>query len=226
VGAEATSGDGIEHNDVAASCATAAYTHAYRFINNGKQILNIDLSYDPVGANVNDFLKTPEAYAYSQIILLGLLLGTRRIPIPGIAQILRHFLEDAADHLNKMINAGKKVIICSELVYKCFYDVGNDAYGIEIAGVDPNVVQDVLQQRRDLMPSVDPTADAAHFGKDIGAFMSTYRLARGMTSISKAIGDAAAKAVAFEGPHAVPEFVTPRDLATSPNLMLVGQLVP
>lgn len=217
VEAEAVQGDGIRADSVETACSSAAFTHVYRFVSKSGQRFNGQLSYAPVGKNVESFRRNPEGYAYTQIILLGVLLATRRVPIVELAVVLRHVLDEAAEKLNDWLNAGKKVIICSELVYKCFYDVGDIAYAIDVAGVDPQVVSQRLAPRSVLIPSASADTDRDHLMKDAAAFLATYRLAKPEMKIPHPT-DAE--------PLAVPEFVTPRDLATSPNLALVGQLVP
>jgi hypothetical protein len=219
VEAEAELGNGICVDSVEKACSSASYVHVYRFMSKDGERFNNLLPYAPVATQVDAFKKTPESYAYSQILLLGILLASRRVPIPGIAPILRHFLDEAAEKLNDWLNVGRKVIICSELVYKCFYDVRDDRYAIDVPGVDPSVVSVGLESRATLMPQITPDTDTAHLQKDAAAFLATYRLAKPEMTLPNATG-------AGGEVLAIPEFVTPRDLATSPNLLLIGQLVP
>jgi hypothetical protein len=217
VEAEAESGNGIKVDQLAVSSASASYTHVYRFVSDDRKRLGVELPYEPVEKNVESFKNTPEAYAYSQILLLGVLLATRHIPLPGVTQLLRPLLDEAAEHLNQWLNGGKKVIICSELVYECFFLTGKDEYQIEVAGVDPDVVSTGLTPRHTLMPTTTPDSDMAHLQKDAAAFLASYRIATNRPGDLKPTDE-------HGEPRAVPEFVTPRDLATSPNLALVGQL--
>ncbi len=222
VEAEAVSDEhAIEANDPLRSCRSASFTHVFRFVNRNKLKLgDATLPYDPVGKVVDAFKNSRERYAYSQIMLLGVLIGTRKLPIvPGLAEMLRHVLDESAEWLNLRLSGGQEVIICSELVYKCFDDLNDVQYQVEIAGVDPAAVSTGLQPRMTLMPETTEASSDSHFGKQVGAFMSTYALARGLDL--KNLADEANKLL----PLAVPAFVTPRDLATSPNLVLVGQLV-
>lgn len=228
--AEAVHGTGaVEVHEVAESCSTASFTHVYRYVDDDRKRLGIELPYEPVGGMIEQFKASAESYAYSQILLLGVLLGTRRIPIPGVTGMLRHILDEAAEWLNAIITEHRKIVICSELVYECFNSVPNGEYQLDIAGVDPEVVAGGLSPRHMLMPAATPDADHDHLGKDIGAFMATYRLARGIKPPDGPPPPPdvpAAPGVVRARPRAVPEFVTPRDLATSPNLVLVGQLQP
>jgi len=217
VEAEAEQGNGIRVDSVAQSYATASFTHVYRFISNDRKRLGYDLPVDPVQANITYFKTHSEEYAYSQILLLGILLATRRVPLPGVSNLLRPILDEAAEKLNEWFNGQKKVIICSELVYQCFNMVGKPEYQISVAGVDPTVVSAGLAPRMTLMPTITPVSDDAHFAKDTAAFLATYQMAKP--------GAFASIDPETNLPRAVPEFVTPRDLAMSPNLTLVGQLV-
>lgn len=218
VEAEPEQGDAIRIVPPAIAGASAAYTHVYRFTSDDRQQIDHDLPYEPIAQQIAYFKQTPEAYAYSQILLLGLLLATRHLPIPSAAPLLRHFLDEAAAQLNTLINAGRKIIICSELVYKCFADTGLPLYQIDIAGVDSTAVPRGLESRATLMPSTTAETDAAHLRKDAAAFLSSYCIAK--PGLPQAIAGTPP-----DEPIAVAEFVTPRDLATSPNLAFVGQLL-
>ena len=129
--------------------------------------------------------------------------------------ILRPFLDEAIESLNVWLNNDRKVIICSELVYECFNNVPQPGYEVEVAGVDPDVVSTGLLQRQNLAPAMTMETADGDFAKSVASFLATFRLRKEDTSAS-----------AYVEPRAVPAFVTPRDLATSPNLNLVGQLVP
>lgn len=216
VEAEAEGGNGIRVDPVAASCATASYTHVYRFMSLDGKRLGDELPVDPVMRNITYFKTEPEAYAYSQILLLGILLATRRVPLPGVTQLLRPFMDEAADKLNEFFNGRRKVIICSELVYQCFNLVQAPEYEIAVPGVDPDVVTSGLNPRVNLMPTASADSDADHLASDAAAFLATFRLAR--TANPPVVPPP-------NVPRAVPEFVTPRDLAMSPNLVFLGQLV-
>jgi hypothetical protein len=151
--AEAVHGTGaVEVHEVAESCSTASFTHVYRYVDDDRKRLGIELPYEPVGGMIEQFKASAESYAYSQILLLGVLLGTRRIPIPGVTGMLRHILDEAAEWLNAIITEHRKIVICSELVYECFNSVPNGEYQLDIAGVDPEVVAGGLSPRHMLMP--------------------------------------------------------------------------
>ena len=174
VEAEAERGEAIRVDDLAASAATAAYAHVYRFVSDDGKQLGPGLPYDPVGKNIDLFKATPEAYAYSQILLLGLLIATRRMPLPGMAQAVRPLMDEAANTLNEWITGGRKVIICSELVYEC-YLTGDPQYEIAVAGVDPAVFANGLTPREMLMPTSTTETDASHLQKDAAAFLTAFR---------------------------------------------------
>ena len=223
VEAEVEQGDAIRVDTVAVSCTRASFTHVYRFISNDHKRIGVELPPDPILQNVDELKKTPAAYAYSQILLLGILLATRRVPlVPGLAPMLRPFMDEAAEKLNEFVNGKRKVIICSELVYQCF-NQAPAAYQIYVEGVDPSVVSSGLQLRANLMPTVTPETDATDLLKDAAAFLAMYMLFKGQphpAAVQPAQSEPASPLPKIEA-----SFVTPRDLATSPNLALVGQLL-
>ena len=219
VEAECQQGNGICVDTIEKACSTAAFTHVYRYTTkSGRRFIGA-LPVAPVEDQIKRFSQDHEGYAYSQIVLLGLLLATRKIPLSTFAPLLRYFMDEAAEQLNTLINRGSKVIICSELVYKCYEQAGSE-YEIDVAGVEYDVIQAKLAPRATLMPSVTPDSDAAHLEKDGAAFLASYQIAK------PELRNALAAIEPTNGIVAVPEFVTPRDLATSPNLLLVGQVQP
>ncbi len=218
-------GNAIFMHDVATSCATATYTHVYRYVSSDKRRLDIELPYEPVGTNVDDFKAHPEQYAYSQLLLLGLILSTRQLSLPGAAPLLRHFLDEAGEWLNARIDDGRECIICSELVYKCFYDTGRDEYQIDVAGVDPAKLAWFTPSAY-LRAETALDADSQRMAESAAAFLGAYRShKRGTPAPTEPLATVTAAASPETSPaRALPEFVTPRDLATSPNLVLVGAL--
>jgi hypothetical protein len=219
VEAEAEEGKCVRVDSVAVSLNGNSYAHVYRFVSStGDRFGSQNLPIDPVLAQIKHFEDAPEQYAYSQILLLGILLATRRVPLPGMSYLLRPFMDEAADKLNELFNGQKQVIICSELVYQCFNNVGEPEYQIEVAGVDPDVVAGGLSPRTTLMPSATPESDDTHLQKDGAAFLATYRAA------TNNFHGFLFNDPKTDEPRAIPAFVTPRDLAMSPNLTLIGQL--
>ncbi len=77
-------------------------------------------------------------YGYEQILLLALLVSTQQIAwewIPGIASFVRDALDAAAAELASLTAAGRGPMICSELVYRCYEEAG-EQYHIRIVGAD------------------------------------------------------------------------------------------
>jgi len=83
----------------------------------------------PVVAKANMYLNGPVPYAYQEIVLLAILVVTRKVPMPRLARrLVRSVLDHAAAALNAIVDddPGVKTMICSEFVYRC-YDEASDA---------------------------------------------------------------------------------------------------
>jgi hypothetical protein len=92
----------------------------------------------PVVGCARRYLDTGAAYAYQQIVLLAFLSLTRRVPMPLVARrLLREVLDRGAAALNALVDSGRRLMICSEFVYRCYdeaYDgPAPDPYALEIS---------------------------------------------------------------------------------------------
>lgn len=217
---------GVVRRDLAASAATAAYVHVYRFQDaRGHALGSTHWPTQPLLTSVNALLARGDRYAYEQILLLAFLASTRhatgRLPLL-MRRILRETLDEAAATLTSLAAMGKQPMICSELVFRCFTQAA-PPYPVPIRGV--NLAKRTRAPRtQTALLSDDPALAAA-----ARRFLSLLAAADGRPTIS-AGAIKAARATRTRGvPHhalALPDFVTPADLAKSPHILLRGQLQP
>jgi hypothetical protein len=207
---------GVVSDSVAESIQNAEFVDVCRFRSTTGQGLD-DPSYgaQPIIDKIAYYVAQGERYAYEEIILLAFLVATRRLPvvgwIPGLGQILRTILDNAVDVVNKIIAAGKEPMICSELVYRCYSEAG-DKYRIVIVGADQLMKFSIYDS---LARGITPVAgadegdqEAQQLAAAAQEFLHLFAAARKTESRLLAVAD----------------FVTPRDIATSPNLIMIGRL--
>lgn len=209
-------GKGVVSNPIAESIKEAKLVDVCRFRSStGQGLDDPHYGYQPVIDRISYYVSQGQRYAYEEIVLLALLTSTRRLPIvgwiPGLGKILRTIFDSAADVLNKIIAAGKEPMICSELVYRCYSEAG-DKYKLSIAGAELLMqysIQDSLER------AVPPLTDIE------GSTQEFQELAASAQVFLHLL--AAARKAEYK-PLAIPDFVTPRDIATSPNFVIVGRL--
>ena len=205
------------------------FVDVYRFVgSDGVHFGSPELEQQPVLDRVRHYVGEGERYGYEQILLLALLCATRREASsklsPVEALILRRILDSAADLVAKMMHAGKKPMICSELVYKCYIEAG-PRYEIIVRGADvPALAAASLRLEATVAGPVEAaSAEEAGFRQEAKSFLLNYALAKGHNV-------AAPKFALAAGPEgvvaasAVADFVTPHDLEVSPNLQFAGML--
>lgn len=219
-------GSGIEYRSVEESTHGVPYVDVFRYKSKeniwiGTEILPVE----PVIDRVDYYNENRERYGYEQILLLAILVSTRRLPfqfIPGLSRILRNILESAADILAKLVAAGKEPMICSELAFRCFEEAG-EKYEIHIVGAD--VLKGLLHPLTDLK-SIDSENlssteknELASLRAEAHSFLVAYQKAKQGKIVGYSESDAKAL---FE---ANANYVTPRDLQKSPNLEKIGRFL-
>jgi len=126
----------------------------------------------PVLGEAQAILKDGHSYAYGEILLLALLSITRKLPLPHLmGGLLRGILDKAAAILMDITSQGRKPMICSEFVYRC-YDQALTSdpapYKIKIGGTlkavgsapDSRIDPESLIARLSAAPSLDAVARA------------------------------------------------------------------
>lgn len=206
---------GVIKNSVDQSIKSAEFVDVFRFHSEtGQELGNPNYSVQPIIKRISYYLAQGDRYAYEEIILLAFLTATRRLPIngwiPGLGRILRTIMDNATNVVNKMIAAGKEPMICSELDYRCYVEAG-EKYRIKIVGADQLMqfgIHDSLA--RGIIPLTGAERGDQEAQQLIAATqVFLHRLAVGRKTESRLL--------------AVSDFVTPRDLADSPNLVKVGR---
>jgi len=175
----------------------------------------------PVLDDIARFVSQGERYAYEQDLLLALLTTTRKLPFGGWASglgvLLRTVLDSAAEFLETIVAAGKQPMICSELVYRC-YDEAGAAYRLRIVGADilmrHSLHEAALLQSTPLATPEKGDRELQDLSAAGERFLHAYAAAKGTKVPLTALETTA-----------IPDFVTPRDLRSSPNLSSVGRLV-
>ena len=171
----------------------------------GVELGGLGFEAAPVLENISAYVAQGERYGHEQLVLLALLTLCRKPPynalLPGLAGIVREILDSSAGILAKMMTAGKEPMICSEFVYRCFAEAGDGRYKPAINNDrDSAVLGACFSGARSISP-----VELDQIKKEGASFLAQYQTARHNTN---------------------PDFVTPRDLFTSPNLKLKGRLTP
>jgi len=212
--------EGTVVDPVAQSVARARFVDVYRFIaSDGTPFGQAGCAAQPVLDRIQYYEQNHQRYGYEQILLLALLCATRH-PQQGTlssleALILRKFLDQAAEVIARLIHAGKEPMICSELVYRCYTEAGAP-YQIVIRGAD-------IPLKAAPAAAAPASAVDAAFQAEAARFMLNY-------AVAKRHNVGGPKFLAAKSPQeiataaAVADFVTPRDLESSPNLQKVGTL--
>lgn len=208
--------EGVKKRTLDVSTADANYVDVYRFISssgNGK-IGDQDHPAQPLIDQIVNYQKDAERYAYEQILLLALLASTRKISIPLVSWIIRNILDSAAEIVNSIIAMGKEPMICSELVYRCYCQAG-DKYTLLISGAD-------LAQKTLSKGQIIKTYDEDNsLNLNVENFLLKYTVSKRMINRSKKEVETIQDMISA---LAIADFVTPRDLKTSPNLYCAGTL--
>lgn len=201
----------------AQSWTASPLTHVYRFASSGNQRLGKDLPFNPIATVIDRFVKSRKAYGYSELLLIGVLLATRPNDVPEMAFLLRELLEEAYSQLSADIQLGRWIILASELVYRCFLETQLAEYQVDVPAVDAAVLPDALDGIAPLIPSASTAHQSAGLRAQSLAFVRSDLRVKHASDTKPSSRNAGAE-------RAVPYFVTPGDLAASPNLVLAGVL--
>lgn len=116
-------GEGLIVDSIGNSINGAAYVDVYRYYDHDRN--SGDMSR--VLMYCNRYIGEKNKYAYDQIVLLAIISSTYLLPDDPIQKVVRHALAEAADVIARIINDAsgqKELMICSELVYRCFANAG------------------------------------------------------------------------------------------------------
>ena len=227
--------DGVEHNTIENLFEHRVYADVFRFRSDTgdpfgapgwepQSVIDVGMSYYRRGTK----------YAYHQLVMMGLLITTRRNPLPATYRaMVRTNIDKAVKLLANMMDKGIEPLTCSEFVYRCFYEAEPaNRYGLTIPGVvEPSGFYDTARAQEEAREFELQAAETVDDDEAIrllkGAFARRYALLKPRLSDSPAIGDMGSHD--FElmraNPNVVSDFVSPGDLERSPNLVHIGQLI-
>lgn len=207
-------GSGVTRREVSTSTAHRT-VDIFRFKSSTGDVLgSATLPAQPILNSIDRYAMIGDRYAYETILLLAVVTTTRRIPLPRpLRWLVREIVDHAAELLSRIVALGKEPMICSELVYRCYAESGN-LYVPRVVGAKPMMNGSILSSAMiGEEPARAPEADEQDLRSRAEAFLAQYASAKGRGEDLRALG-------------VVPDFVTPRDLSTSPSLHCVGRLIP
>ena len=147
-------------------------------------------------------------------MLLGVLTATRKLPLEVLAPVLRALMDRAGTTLTDIIADGKQPMICSELIYRCYYEAdttGKLTLLIPATRVEHGSLTDIALQMA--LRYLDETSDnlsddMKSLKKELQKFRKDYAKADPNVDMNWTEAD----------------FVTPYDLQKSPSLVKLGRL--
>lgn len=199
------------------------YVDLYRFkSDDGKWMGAEGLTHVPVSKAADQYLTQGTTYADNQFYLVGMLIIARKMSITKLdGAILRATLA-MIFKVFKRILAGTKVksVICSELVYRSFYEAGSD-YGLSISGtISPFISFDDTLVRRD---EVATTTHGEDVEETLGKLEDMYKQINPQYQPEEPCALILPR-IAARNPLVAAELVSPRDLQQCPNLVRLGRL--
>ncbi|MFX0092059.1 MAG: hypothetical protein ACFFBD_09890 [Candidatus Hodarchaeota archaeon] len=198
------------------------YVDAYRFNKHGHRLGDKGWSYQPIIDTANKYVSEGLHYAWDHLILTGFLVLTRKIPLdPFAKKWLRIILDHGAEVIFKILDEGKTPMVCTEFVYRCFHDAIKDGkYTLEIAGLSPDTLEEirkpaVVTESPRTMATVDPKEEQL-FEEAKAKFLEGWEK---MRHLHAQLGT-----TSHYWDPTVAACVWPKDLATSPDLRLIGRI--
>lgn len=196
--------EGVRRRSVAVTMEDTLFVDVWRLRKDGDFIGSPQLPAQPVLDAIIRFVEEGDRYAFEELLLLALLCTSRRLPLP----FLRWSLDHAASAIVDMVDAGKEPMTCSELVYRCFTEAG-EAYRPRITGVDIRAKIEIMHAPG---KQVKAMTDADRL---VAEFLERYAASKNL---------ATRDALLMAALEADPNFVTPKDLRKSPDLVKTGRL--
>jgi hypothetical protein len=225
---EAT-GKGVIANQLKDDLAAQKYIDVYRFkADTGDTFESPEWPPKPVVAKAVYYKDRGTQYAYNQLLLMGMLILVRKAPVGKLGRArLRYWLDKFIRHFKEDSTGGKENVVCSELVYRCFYEAEAEPegkYGLSISGTigpDGHLIKAFASGAKPADMGLDPET-AALFQKGANVLLQIkpdlQPNLRHSLEPGNHIGIMAAN------PNVCADMVTPYDLQKSPNLELIGKL--
>ena len=196
--------EGVTSRDVAVSVSDSVYVDVWRLKKEGHFIGSHELPAAPVLEVLSSYAAEGARYAYEELLLLALLCMARRLPLP----FLRWALDSAAALLEDLVDEQREPMICSELVFRCFSEAGDEYYP-RVRGVDIRAKIETLHAPGRKLRSMSEVDRA------VAEFLDRYAAAKHKRSRDELLMAAV---------EADPNFVTPCDLNRSPDFIKIGRL--
>ena len=196
--------EGVQRRSVAVTMEDTLFVDVWRLRKDGEFIGSAQLPTKPVLDMIDRYVDEGDRFAYEEVVLLALLCTSRRLPLP----FLRWALDHAASILVDMVDGGKEPMICSELVYRCFAEAGEE-YRPRITGVDIRAKIEILHapgRQLEVMTDAD---------RLVLEFLEKYATSKHLATRDDLLMAAV---------EADPNFVTPKDLKKSPDFVKIGRL--
>lgn len=209
---------GVVKNSLTDSVKETVFVDVYRFKDdNGGRIGDAEYPSQSVIDVMNKYASNGDRYSYESVLLLAVLTSARKLRVPVVSWMLRNILENALSVLNRITEAGKQPMICSELVFRCFNEaLPKFRYDLSITGVDTMKSLPMGSEAPDKM--FMGTSEELNDINSLRTEFLSKMAANQDTGINHKNTEGALKSIA------VPDYVTPRDLISSRNLELVGRL--
>jgi len=198
--------EGVRRRALKTTMKDTIYADVWRLRKEGVFIGSPELPAEPVLEMIRRYVDEGDRFAYEEVVLLAILCTTRRIPLP----FLRWALDRAAALLVRMVDGGKEPMACSELVYRCFDDAGQE-YHPRIRGVDIRAKIEIQH------PPAQPDEAIRDADRLVTEFFDLYASAKHMETRDDLL---------MRAMEADPNFVTPKDLKKSPDFEKIGRLLP
>lgn len=213
---------GINKKDVLTSVEHARYVDVYRFkSDNGDEIGVPDFPFAGVKDVILEYEIKGGRYEYESAVLLAVLASIRRAEVPLVSWFLRSILENALELVNQIKNAGREPMICSELVYRCYNEaLPNCKYRLLISGADsPQKFNEIAPVNQLELSDAPVESTVSEINELKQEFKNAYSNAKSANKANPGL-ELAQNLCGL----AVASYVTPHDLARSPNLYKAGRL--
>lgn len=220
--------DGVVASRLEDSLAVKRYIDLYRFKSDTNETFQSpNWPPGPVITRAEDYKKNGTKYAYSQLLLMGILVLVRRAPVGKLGQAkIRYWLAKFVEHFKAYATGKKEEVTCSELIYRCFYEAiatPPAKYGLTIRGaLGPGgaLIQMLSTKATPAQIGLDPKT-AAIVDEAVQVLL---RLRPQFNSyLTSAMKAGKGVHIMAANPNVCADMVTPYDLQKSPNLIKVGE---
>ena len=220
---------GVVANQLKDDLAVQKYIDVYRFkADTGDTFESLEWPPKPVVDKAFYYKNRGTEYAYNQLLLMGMLVLVRKVPVGKLGRAkLRYWLDKFIKHFNENSTSGRKNVVCSELVYRCFYEAEAEPegkYGLTISGT--------INPDGQLIKAFASGATPADMGLDSDTAALFQKAANVLLQIKPDLQPNLRHSlesgnhirIMAANPNICADMVTPCDLQKSPNLELVGKL--